>query len=100
MALKKLWVPTFFLPTLSGILFWDQDDVEDMFDDVPVAPNIWTDGGREDIPHLDVEVAGAVLLFTLQLSSLTVIIGAMLRILMIHMRVALTSSLVFLGPIQ
>ena len=39
--------------------FWDQDDVHDMVDDVPVAPNIWTDGSREPIPHLDVEVAGA-----------------------------------------
>ena len=25
----------------------------------PVAPNIWTDGSREPILHLDVEVAGA-----------------------------------------
>ena len=25
----------------------------------PVAPNIWTDGSREPIPHLDVETAGA-----------------------------------------
>ena len=39
--------------------FWDQDDVQDMIDDVPVAPNIWTDGSREPIPHLDVEIAGA-----------------------------------------
>ena len=39
--------------------FWDQDDAQDMVDDVPVAPNIWTDGSREPIPHLDVEVAGA-----------------------------------------
>ena len=39
--------------------FWDQDDVHDMVDDVPVAPNIWTDGSREPIPHLDVEIAGA-----------------------------------------
>ena len=39
--------------------FWDEDDVQDMVDDVPVAPNIWTDGSREPIPHLDVEVAGA-----------------------------------------
>ena len=30
-----------------------------MVDDVPVAPNIWTDGSREPIPHLDVEIAGA-----------------------------------------
>ena len=39
--------------------FWDQDDVQDMIDDVPVAPNIRTDGSREPIPHLDVEIAGA-----------------------------------------
>ena len=30
-----------------------------MIDDVPGAPNIWTDGSREPIPHLDVETAGA-----------------------------------------
>ena len=30
-----------------------------MIDDVPDSPNIWTDGGREPIPHLDVEIAGA-----------------------------------------
>ena len=39
--------------------FLDQDDVQDMVDDVPFAPNIWTDGSREPIPHLDVEIAGA-----------------------------------------
>ena len=39
--------------------FWDEDDVQDMVDDVPVAPNIWTDASREPIPHLDVDVAGA-----------------------------------------
>ena len=61
--------------------FWDQDDV-----DVPVAPNIWTDGSREHIPHLDVEVAGA-----------GAFVGAMLKILMIHMRVALTFSRVSLA---
>ena len=38
--------------------FWDQDDMQDMIDDVPVAPNIWTDGSREPISHLDVETAG------------------------------------------
>ena len=32
---------------------------QDTVDDVPVAPNIWTDGSREPIPHLDVEIAGA-----------------------------------------
>ena len=35
--------------------FWDQDDVQDMIDDVPDSPNIWTDGSREPIPHLDIE---------------------------------------------
>ena len=30
-----------------------------MVDDVLVAPNIWTDGSREPIPHFDVEIAGA-----------------------------------------
>ena len=39
--------------------FWDQDDVQDMIDDVPDNPNIWTDGSREPIPHLDIEIAGA-----------------------------------------
>ena len=39
--------------------FWDQDDVQDMVDDVPDNPNIWTDGSREPIPHLDIEIAGA-----------------------------------------
>ena len=39
--------------------FWDQDDVQDMVDDVPENPNIWTDGSREPIPHLDIEIAGA-----------------------------------------
>ena len=24
-----------------------------------IDPNIWTDGSREPIPHLDVEIAGA-----------------------------------------
>ena len=39
--------------------FWDHDDVDDMIDDVPDFPNIWTDGSREPIPHLDFEIAGA-----------------------------------------
>ncbi len=47
------------LPSSAWHPFWDQDDVQDMVDDVPVAPNIWTDGSREPIPHLDVEVAAA-----------------------------------------
>ena len=77
--------------------FWDQDDVQDMIDDVPVAPNIWTDGSRERIPHLDVEIAGAVPSFILQLSSLMIIIGVMLKILMIVMKAAPTSSQVSLA---
>ena len=48
-----------FLHPLPGSLFWDQDDVEDMIADVPDHPNIWTDGSREPIPHLDFEIAGA-----------------------------------------
>ena len=30
-----------------------------MVDDLPDHPNIWTDGSREPIHHLDVEIAGA-----------------------------------------
>ena len=97
-ALKMPWVLTPFLPLLAGDPFWDQDDVQDMVDDVPVAPNIWTDGSREPIPHLDVEIAGAGALFILRLSSLIVIIGVMLRTLMILMRAALTFSRVSLAP--
>ena len=48
------------LSTISVLRpFWDQDDVQDKVDDVPVASNIWTDGSREPILHLDVEIAGA-----------------------------------------
>ena len=43
----------------------DQEDAQDMDDTVPDKPNIWTDGSREPIPHLDVEVAGAGALHTL-----------------------------------
>ena len=53
------FLPSFCLPP-PGILFGIRMiDVQDMVDDVPVAPNIWTDGSRELIPHLDVEIAGA-----------------------------------------
>ena len=54
-----LWDPTPCPPIPLGNLFWDQDDAQDMVDDVLVVPNIWTDGRREPIPHLDVEVAEA-----------------------------------------
>ena len=39
--------------------FWDHEDAQDVVGDMPNHPNIWTDGSREPIPHLDVEVAGA-----------------------------------------
>ena len=61
-----------------------------MVDDVPVAPNIWTDGSREPIITLMMRLLGLVLLFILRLSSLIVIIGVMLKTLMILMRAALT----------
>ena len=51
-VLRMLWV---YLLSVSSV---GQDDVQDMVDDVPVAPNIWTAGGGEPIPHLDVEIAG------------------------------------------
>ena len=79
--------------------FWDQDDVQDMIDDVPDSPNIWTDGSREPIPHLDIEIAGAgAFIHSLLLLSLIVIIGVMLRILTILMKVALISFRAFLAP--
>ena len=39
--------------------FWDQEDAQNMVDDLADHPNIWKDGSREPIPHLDVEIAGA-----------------------------------------
>ena len=39
--------------------FRDQEDAQDMVGDLPDHPNIWTDGSREPIPHLDVEIDGA-----------------------------------------
>ena len=54
-----LWDLTLPLPIPRGNLCGDQDDVQDMVDDVPVVPHFWTDGSRELIHHLDVEVAGA-----------------------------------------
>ena len=38
---------------------WDAQGVQDMIEDVPDHPNIWSDSSMEPIPHLDVEVAGA-----------------------------------------
>ena len=53
---------------------------------------------EEPVPHLDVEIAGAGAFVHFPcLSFLIVIIGVMLRILMVHMRVALTSFRVFLA---
>ena len=39
-TLKRLWVPTLFLPIPLWHPFRDQDDAQDMVDDVPVTPNI------------------------------------------------------------
>ena len=39
--------------------FWNQEDAHDMDESVPDQPNIWSDGSREPIRHLDIEVAGA-----------------------------------------
>ena len=68
-----------------------------MVDDVPVAPNIWTDGSREPIPHLDVEIAGAGAF----VHSPAIIFDSHhwshAKILMIHMRAALTLSRVSLA---
>ena len=78
--------------------FWNQDDVEDMVDDVPDDPNIWTDGSREPIPHLDFEIAGAGAFVHSLLSFLIVVIGVMLMTLMLHMRVVPISFRVSLVP--
>ena len=80
MALKRLWVPTLFLPILLGILFG-----------IRMMPKIWlmmsvslltfglmVAGNLSLISML--RLRGLVLLFILQLSSLIVIIGAMFRI--------------------
>ena len=64
--------------------FWDQDDAQDMVDDVPVHPNIWTDGSWEPTPHFDVEVAGAGA-FVHSPAIILIVISA-------RWRVALTSS--------
>ena len=78
--------------------FWDQDDVQDMIDAVPDYPNIWTDGSREPIPHLDFEIAGAGAF----IHSPAIVFDShhwvMFMILMILMKVALISSRVFLVP--
>ena len=47
------------MPPSAWRPFWDQADIQDMIDDVPDNPNIWTDGSREPIAHLDIEIAGA-----------------------------------------
>ena len=57
--LKRHLGPTPSPPTLLGLFFCDQEDAQDGVDNVLNHSNIRTDGGREPIPHLDVEVAGA-----------------------------------------
>ena len=51
-----------------------------MIEDVPGHPNIWSDGSREPIPHLDVEVAGAEVLLKLQTTSAITMNGDMRKI--------------------
>ena len=97
LALKMPLVLTPFLLLLHGILFWDEDDVQDMVDDVPVAPNIWTDGSREPIPHLDVDVAGTGAFVHSPSFIFDNHHWVMLKILMIRMKAALTSFRVFLA---
>ena len=81
--------------------FWDQDDAHDVVDDVPVHPNIWADGSREPIPHLDVEVAGAgAFVHSPAIIFLIVIGGDMLRILMAGWRVSPHIFSEILGPLQ
>ena len=58
-CLESAFGPYPLVASSAWLPFWDQDDVQDMIDDVPDNPNIWTDGSREPIPHLDVEIAGA-----------------------------------------
>ena len=38
---------------------WDPEGVLDLADDVPGAPNLWTDGGRDEDPDALIGVAGA-----------------------------------------
>ena len=73
--------------------------MQDTINDVSVALHKWTDDNREPIFHLDVEIAGAGAFVhsPAVICFLIVIIGAMLRILMVHTKVALTSSRVFLA---
>ena len=78
--------------------FWDQDDVQDTIDDVLLLLR----SGLTVVGNLSLilmlRLLELVLLFILLLSFLIVIIGVMLRILAIHMRVALTSSRVSQAP--
>ena len=37
----------------------EDEDGQDMAEAVPHQPNIWSDGSREPIPHLDIDVAAA-----------------------------------------
>ena len=84
---------------LINYLPWDQEDAQDMADDLPLHPNIWTDGSREPIPHLDVEVAGAeAFAHSTRCYFLIIIDGDMPKIWMAGLMVAPTSSLGLLVP--
>ena len=96
-SLEKALVPPFFLPTPLGILFGIRKMSKIW---LMVSLSLLT-FGQMVVGNLSLilmlRLRGLERLFTLQLSSLTVIIGAMPRILMIRRRVALTSSRVSLA---
>ena len=75
------------------------DDVQDKVDDVPLLIfGLMVVGSLSHI--LMLMLLELVLLFILRLSSLIVIIGVMLMILMIHTKVALTSFRVSLAQLN
>ena len=80
--------------------FWDQDDAHNMVDDVPVHPNIWTDGSREPIPYLDVEVAGAGAFVHSPADIFDCDQWGMLRISMVGLKVSSHIFSRIIGPLQ
>ena len=60
-----------FATEFSWFPDWVLEEIQDMVENAPNHPNIWSGGSMEPIPHLDVEVAGAGVLHLLQLRSLT-----------------------------
>ena len=80
--------PYTILRPLSLDPFWDHEDAQDMAESVLGQPNLWSDGSREPIPYLDVDVAGAGLFVAFQLVFLTTTDGDTRRFLMAILRVA------------